>query len=238
MERNDAAAQLRRLEAQIALGTVRDGAQLLRVLGDGLVVDLVPRPDPRRGRASATVSVLWAWYSWQTNESNRRRTMRKACVLVALMLMLGCKGKKSDPDSEVRAKYAAKIAKAACACNNRECQKGQYDSLKAFKATAARFEVDKVASKRIAKDLWRAQVCLSPKAAVRNCETQACAEEHWVMRASTISNGACACNSNWECVKKWHSQQRAFDGVSHVVNSNRGTDAAHSWSVYSLNDPG
>ena len=56
MDRNDTAAELRRIEAQIALAAAGDGAQLLRVMlqvGDGLVVDLVPRPEddePERWR--------------------------------------------------------------------------------------------------------------------------------------------------------------------------------------------
>lgn len=48
MEPIDTAAELRRLEAQIALSVVRAGAQLLRVmiqLGNGVVVDLVPDED-------------------------------------------------------------------------------------------------------------------------------------------------------------------------------------------------
>ena len=58
MERNDTAAELRRLEVQIALGAVRDGAQLLTVmmqLGDGLVVDLVPRPEDEDS------DLRWRW---------------------------------------------------------------------------------------------------------------------------------------------------------------------------------
>ena len=58
MERNKTAAELRRLEVAIALGVAGNGAELLRVmmqLGDGLVVDLVPRPEDEDAR------LWWRW---------------------------------------------------------------------------------------------------------------------------------------------------------------------------------
>jgi hypothetical protein len=54
MDRNDTAARLRRIAAQIALGVAGNGAQLLQ-LGDGLVVDLEPRPEDEDSR------LWWRW---------------------------------------------------------------------------------------------------------------------------------------------------------------------------------